>query len=139
SVFVNTHMNYKKALKETIVHEMAHIISDYYGKKTLKDALINEGLAEHFREHVIGGGKAQWVKSISRQSALEIFNKIRPYVNKKSDKRYRDLFFGGKTYPLWSGYAVGYYLVENYLKKQNKLNWNKIFNKPFSSDSFLKQ
>ena len=126
AIYINTNKNYKKALKETLVHEMAHVISDYYNKNTLKDALINEGLAEHFREYLIGGGKAKWVKSISKKEALLIFKKIKPYLNKSNDKLYRELFLGGGRYPLWAGYAIGYYLIDNYLKKQKIINWNKI-------------
>jgi len=37
------------------------------------------------------------------------------------------VFFGVKNkYPLWGGYAMGYYIINQYLKKFKILNWNKI-------------
>ena len=56
----------------------------------------------------------------------KIFPKIEDKLNSRNQQLYYDLFFGSKKYPLWSGYSIGYYIVQNYLNKQKKINWNKI-------------
>ncbi|MBU1198403.1 MAG: DUF2268 domain-containing protein [Nanoarchaeota archaeon] len=133
-IILNIHptKGWQKALRETFIHEIAHVLTPKYHSKiiTLRDYLVFDGLAEHFREHFLGGRKAVWVKSISEKQAILIFNKIKKYLDSKSDDLYRKLFFGTGKYPLWAGYAIGYYVVEKYLKKQGKLNWKSLFRTP---------
>lgn len=124
---VSVTKDWEKALRETVAHETAHALALNYNKRiTLGDNLVFEGIAEHFREQFLGGGRARWVKSLSKKQAKIIFNKIKKSLGSKSDKLYWELFFGTGKYPLWAGYAIGYYLVNEYLKKQDKVDWKKI-------------
>jgi len=128
---ISSTKKWRKTLRETVCHELAHALALNFNKrKTIQDDLIFEGIAEHFREHFIGGGKAKWVRSIKRKQIKQILKDIKPFLKKRDNKIYEELFFGSKKYPLWSGYAIGYYLVGSYLKKQKKINWKKIIKIP---------
>lgn len=126
-IYIHATRGWQKAVRETVAHELAHALALNYNKRTtLRDHLVFEGVAEHFRKHFLGGEKAVWVISISKKQAKLFFNKIRRYLNSESDSLYRKLFFGTEKYPCWAGYAIGYYVVEAYLKKQDKVDWKKI-------------
>ena len=128
-VYATKYLN--KQVKETLVHELDHAIAFNYDiTKAIQDTLIDEGRAERFREYVVGGGRSSWSKSISKRQAKTIFKSIRKKLNSKSPKLYTDLFFGTGKYPHSSGYAIGYYLFEIYLKKQDKIDWRKILKTP---------
>jgi uncharacterized protein YjaZ len=113
-----------KKLSETIAHETAHTISHSLFKwETILDILIFEGVAEHFREAVIGGEQSPWTKAISSQKVKEILEKLetKNLLNDKKNKDlYNNLFFGGKEFPQWSGYTIGYILVKNVLENSDK-------------------
>ena len=136
--------NIKQRLKETLGHELAHALAlNFNERSTLQDDLVFEGVAEHFRECFIGGGKAEWVNSISKEKAKTILLGIKQELSNRNDILYKELFFGSNRYPLWSGYAVGYYLVESYLEKLNKKDWKEIIktqpSKIMKRNSFLDQ
>jgi len=115
-------------LMKTIAHELAHALSPSYDmeKMTLGEGLIFEGVAEHFREKFIGGKQSSWSSAISRNEAREIFNQLKKELDHGEIKLYTEVFYGTGKYPLWSGYTIGYYILEDYLKKLNKIDWRKI-------------
>jgi|GEM_PF-4688235 len=44
----------------------------------------------------------------------------------KNYSLHMNLFFGSKEYPLWSGYSIGFYLIEDILEKEKHINWKKL-------------
>ena len=126
-IFIYPINGWNESLRETFGHELAHSLSPYYHKEnTIGEWLIFEGIAEHFREHFDKSGKSDIVKSISKIKSMKILNSIKSKLYIKNEELHTELFYGTGRYPLWSGYSIGYYIVENYLKKQKKINWNKI-------------
>lgn len=125
---------WKKALKETIAHETAHASSCIvYASEntTLGDALVLEGIAEHFKEAKLGKGRAPWTKVITRNQIINIFKELKPKLNKKDDYfTHSEVFFGTGKYPHWAGYSIGYYLIQKYLKGQKNINWKRIIKMP---------
>ena len=76
-IFVNpASLQCDKALGETVGHEFNHAVF-LRDKKctTLLDSIIFEGLAEHFREQIIGGGQAPWTKIFELNQARIVFQK----------------------------------------------------------------
>ncbi|MBI2499447.1 hypothetical protein HYV88_04360 [Candidatus Woesearchaeota archaeon] len=122
--------NWQIALKETICHEIAHAISPYYNMENLSvgEGLIFDGIAEHFRETIVNGKKSPWTTAILKKEAKSILGQIKTKLNATDLSFYREVFFGTGKYPLWAGYAIGYHLVEDYLKKHRLVDWKKIIN-----------
>ena len=114
--------HWKTGLKNVICHEYLHSVTlDYHQKNTLLDMIIYDGLAEHFRESVIGGKKAPWSNSVSKQECIKHFKSLKDKLDSKDDILYREVFFFGKQYPKWLGYSLGYHIVASFLNK-NKLS-----------------
>jgi len=123
---LNPTKNWEKAFEGTLAHELAHALCLNYNEwSTLRDSLVFEGIAENFKEGVVGGS-SPWVNTLTKKEAFLIFNKIKKFLDSKDEGIYNELFFGSKDYPKWSGYAVGYYLVKDYLKKLKNVGWNEI-------------
>lgn len=55
-----------RALKKTVAHEFAHVITRQYNKwETLLDSIVFDGLAENFCEDVMGGPTSPWAGALS--------------------------------------------------------------------------
>jgi len=130
-LLINLEFFKELALKNTIAHEIAHAINSSYdmGNMSIGQGLIFDGLAENFRESIIDNKKSILVSKIDKDESLRLFTQIKPLLESKNIEDYRELFFYNKKYPLWAGYAIGYNLVKDYLKKQNSLNWFNILRK----------
>ena|SRR3989338_3295161 len=123
--------DYTKYLEMAIIHELAHSLSSYYDMESLSigEGLIFDGLAEHFRESIMGREKSPLIKSTSKEKAIDIFIKLKTQLSKRDSKVYNEVFFGTGKYNLWAGYAIGYYIIDKYLKNQKSLNWKDILRK----------
>lgn len=110
-------------LIDTLAHEFHHVArwrTIGYGK-TLLEAMITEGLADHFANEVTGRKEPHlWNKALDKKQIGVFLNKAQKEFN---DKKYshREWFFGSKDkkIPKWTAYSLGYYLVEEYLKKHS--------------------
>lgn len=141
-LFINPNVKgWKTALKECVGHEFNHVVYNKYHRRetvldnviagqreTLLDSIIYEGLAEPFREHVVGGKQAPWSKALTLRECKRIFSRIEKLLSSKSPKVYRSVFFDSKNekYPLWSGYSIGYQIVRNFLKNNEEMSWEEI-------------
>lgn len=115
------------AISEMLVHELAHAIR--WGKnpewsKNLFCELVSEGLALHLEAEFAKtqSKKTFFLETILNRSNEEnrrIFEKLEPeFEGTKYD--YGGIFFGGRGWPRWAGYSVGYYIVGQYLQKTGK-------------------
>ncbi|KKS53549.1 MAG: hypothetical protein UV19_C0008G0009 [Parcubacteria group bacterium GW2011_GWA2_42_28] len=116
-----------KEIGETLCHEFAHAVSLNYNEiRTLLDQIIADGIAEHFREEAVGGGKSPWAASIDRDKAKNIFNEIKNCLDSEDWNIRNEIFYGSGRYPNWSGYSIGYYIIEDFLSKHRELSWNDV-------------
>lgn len=118
-----TNPNWKKSLKETVPHEYAHLVytSDYEWNSIL-DGIVNEGFAEHFRIHVVGGDIAPWSAALPKEKALEELSNIPEerlnlFIEDSNADLYISYFFGTKDLPNWYGYSLGYWMIDEILEK----------------------
>lgn len=108
-------------LKRTIAHELHHILrwrGPGYGE-TLLEALITEGLADHFDMEINNISNPEpWDVALNDQQIAEVEVKAWKEFGSKN-YNHNEWFFGSKErdIPRWTGYTLGFKLVEDYLKK----------------------
>ncbi|MCM3757167.1 DUF2268 domain-containing protein [Sporosarcina aquimarina] len=115
----------ERELKALFIHEYNHVCRLWHIKKaeksfTLLDSIILEGLAEHaVRERLGVAYTASWTKLHTKVNLEKIWKKtiLSKIKLRKSHPLHNQLLFGWKGVPKMAGYCVGYYLVEDYLNK----------------------
>lgn len=116
-----------KEYEALFVHEYHHCVRMKRLNKddkeyTLLDSIIFEGLAEHAVKEYCGDKYvAPWTKAYDEEEMSRYFEKwIQPNLEvKRSSLLHDQLLLGQKSYPKMLGYASGYRLVQNYLKKRD--------------------
>lgn len=104
----------------TLAHEMHHCMRwrrPGYGK-TLLEVLITEGLADHFDLEIYGGNPHPWSVALDKDQTERLMERAKDEFNNK-EYDHTAWFFGSKdkNIPRWTGYALGFNLVAEYLKK----------------------
>ena len=46
--------------------------------------------------------------------------------NSRDKNAIKDFLFGKSEYKKWTGYSVGYWLVKEFIEKNNNLSWDEI-------------
>jgi uncharacterized protein YjaZ len=103
-------------LVHTLLHEFHHAMrlrSVGYGD-TLVEALVTEGLADHFSVEATGGAPSLWTQGFSNEELEALLVRARAEFD-NADYSHEDWFFGGNGLPKWGGYALGYFIVGKYL------------------------
>ncbi len=130
-VFLSLNMGSLKALAKTVAHELNHTIFyyrhyDHLNNYTLLDEMIIEGLAENFREQVVGGTPAPWAVVLTRKGAFNALESLDKLLSSKNDTVHRNVLFGNKKYKRWTGYSIGYWIVKELIRKKPNLSWGDI-------------
>ncbi|MBO1361603.1 hypothetical protein J2D73_17600 [Acetobacter sacchari] len=103
------------ALARQIVHEVHHCLrmaGQGYGK-TFGEALVSEGLAGRFVQHVLQSQPEPWEAAVP----ISILQAFMVKKSALSDARYDHArwFFGRGLIPRWFGYTLGYEIVGEWL------------------------
>lgn len=113
----------EEALAQTIAHEYLHTQHyNYQELKTLRDALVFEGLAELFSEAVTGK-RSKFSESLNEEEIDDLCKILYPHFDVADLDLQRKVFTHGDKYPLWGGYALGYKLVSEYKKNNPNIHW----------------
>ena len=117
-----------KNLERTFAHELNHAArwnTVGYGT-TLLEAMISEGLADHFEVEVTKNKPSPWDTALDKEQLI-IFSKKaeKEYYNEKYN--HSEWFFGSKEIPRWTGYTIGYNIVAEYLKNHSKKKPSDIY------------
>ncbi len=129
-----THPNWRKSLQETVPHEYAHMFyTAKFSWNSILDGIVNEGLAEHFREYVIGGDQAPWSVALKKDEAIKILNelpesRLNELIDDSNVDLYISYFFGTKNLPEWYGYSLGYWLIDEVMNR-GKVDLIELFKK----------
>jgi hypothetical protein len=103
----------------TLAHELHHSSRVRTGPGygiTLAEALVTEGLADHFVAEAFPGTPPQpWDHALSADQETDLWRKAQPILDVPGGYDHRAWFFGGSDLPRWAGYTLGYRIVQAYL------------------------
>jgi hypothetical protein len=107
-------------LRALLAHELHHAsrfpLTKVRSRGTLGEALVTEGLADHFADEVFPATPPKpWNHALSRQQEAALWRRARPLLWKPGGYDHRTWFFGGSIIPRWTGYTLGYRIVASYL------------------------
>lgn len=118
---------WQEGLSATIAHEYNHLVAfAEHVKGDLLTSIVAEGWAEVFREEVIGGNTSRWASAVPYAELHQYLLELRPYLDSEQEELYSKVFFGSDDYPMWLGYSLGYYLVNQFRKKHSQLSWAEL-------------
>ncbi len=85
---------------------------------TLFDALVNEGLADHFAIEVTGVEAPPWAVALEPEQAATMAARAREGYDNAGYNHWA-WFFGNDELgiPRWTGYSLGFQLVADYLDR----------------------
>ncbi|QEM82419.1 DUF2268 domain-containing putative Zn-dependent protease [Halomonas binhaiensis] len=130
----NLSRNIGEPLERMIAHELHHVMrwrGPGYGT-TLGDALVSEGLAEHFSRQLYGSAPEPWEVEICGKRLVTCAEKAKLRWN---DPHYHHgaWFFGQGDLPRWAGYSLGYALVGRYLEDHADESASSLIHEPAAS------
>lgn len=111
-------------LPATIYHELTHLVRDNsvgYGD-TLLDSFISEGLSCFVEKLTFPNKKIPYIKRIKNEKAL--WSKARKILA-ETKYNHSEWFFGTGKLPNWTGYRLGYSIV-NLFMKRNRVDLDKL-------------
>jgi len=104
-------------LRRVVAHEAHHALRQAgpgYGTR-LAEALVSEGLADHFTLEVLGGAPEPWCRALEDGELMRAARAAQP-VLWDPDLDLARWFRGDRRGLLpWSGYSLGWWLVERFL------------------------
>jgi uncharacterized protein YjaZ len=140
-LFINLKTFSKKSLQNTVAHELNHTIYYYnhfekFGKYSVLDNIILEGLAENFNKSIFQRTLPPWSTALKKSEAFEILNKNQNLLSEVNQQKIDQFIYGSKNFKKWTGYSAGFHLVNEFLKRNPNLGWKNIMK--VSPDEFLK-
>lgn len=105
-------------LPPIVAHEIHHTVRwrspGPYG--TLLDALVFEGMADVFAVESLGADLQPWSDALSPTEIDRYLEEARPELDNPAFD-FNEWFLGSRDLPRWTGYSLGFYLVESYLAR----------------------
>lgn len=120
-------------VESTIAHEYhhhwrIHALTLNEAHETLLERMILEGLADHFAEHVLSKpAPVPWTRLLTLQDAENLWPLYRQHLFVQGKDASQWLFGSPKLHlPLWTGYALGYQIIESYRQKHPLIPWQRL-------------
>lgn len=102
-------------LPSIVAHEFHHVArfrGPGYGG-TLLEAMVSEGMADHYASELFGQPLPPWVVALSETEIPVWIERARPQFDSGSYS-HSNWFFGTGSVPNWTGYTIGFELVRRY-------------------------
>lgn len=103
-------------LPPMLAHELHHAQrwrGPGYGR-TLLEAMVSEGLADHFAIELLGVPVPPWCDAFGHDQSSRYLELARPELDSAAYSHERWFFVQSATLPRWTGYTLGFRLVESY-------------------------
>lgn len=127
--FDPNHPNFKvEYIFRSLVHELHHVgrIRNPNFELTLLECMVNEGLADHFMLEVLNCEITPFSSALTEEQIQQNIIRVKPFTRIKFEswtQEFNDKYFvpwmfgrtGDNPIPHWTGYSIGWKLVENYL------------------------
>ena len=126
----------ERELLRTVAHELHHVARRQASQRgrTLLDALVHEGLADHFAIELTGLEPPLWVSALSPEETTRLFARAR---DEYGSHHYSHMawFFGSDELdiPRWAGYSLGFKLVGDYLARNPTATASALATEPSAS------
>jgi uncharacterized protein YjaZ len=110
----------------TVAHEYHHRVwlDQHDGQlqtADLLDSMVLEGKADSFARLLYPDRHAPWTEALTPEQELNQWQAMQKYLNARSDATQQKFMFGGlvgnNDVPLWTGYTIGFHIVQSYLQK----------------------
>lgn len=135
--FENLEQSIKNQFKRTLAHELHHALrwNNPGYRETLFDALITEGLADHFDVEINQVDPEPWDVALTEKQ-FEEMNKLAKVQYDSKTYGHAAWFFGSeeRNIPRWTGYTLGFYLIKEYLLKHPNAKASTLYS--FKSEEF---
>ena len=118
----NTHLknNFETEVARTLIHEYMHVVREQYvpwENGTLLDSLIAEGLTQSFELEVQPElPPSIYATSFTEDELQDLWNKAKDILDQRGWAN-DEWFFGGDNIKRWSGYSLGFKLVQEKIKE----------------------
>lgn len=118
----NSHLknNFKTEIARTLIHEYMHVVREQYvpwENGTLLDSLIAEGLTQSFEIEVQPElPPSIYATSFTENELQGLWDKAKDILDQRgwADDEW---FFGGENIKRWSGYSLGFKLVQDKIRE----------------------
>lgn len=120
--FPNIENEIEEKIKSTLAHESHHCTRSeyfYYGDNLL-EAMVTEGLADHFDLEINDGEEKPWCDALSDEELIELMKKAEKEFNNEKYDHVKWFFGVDSEIPKWAGYSIGFKIVGDYLEKTGK-------------------
>jgi Predicted Zn-dependent protease (DUF2268) len=117
----NPHLkeNLEIEISRTLIHEYMHVVREEYVEwenGTLLDSLVAEGLTQSFEVEIQPNVPPSIYATAFTESELDdLWNKAKDILDQRGLAN-NEWFFGGDEIKRWSGYSLGYRLVQDKIK-----------------------
>jgi hypothetical protein len=121
-------------LPSIVAHELHHVArmrGPGYGG-TLLEAVVSEGLADHYAEELLGEPLPPWVTALSDAEYVVWLERARQEFDSTTCNHAR-WFFGAGSIPNWTGYTLGFRLVSDYMDDNPGSTAASLINQPANS------
>jgi hypothetical protein len=118
SAFPRLRKSLETLLAPAVAHELHHSsrirTNPGYGT-TLGEAMVSEGLADHFAEELYPHTAQPWDHALTKAQERELWKLARSELS-STTYDHGAWFFGTSSMPAWAGYTFGYEMVGRYLR-----------------------
>ena len=117
----------EKLIEKSLIHELHHAARRQAGveidKGSFLECMFSEGLADYF-VYEITGDLPKWITTTNSKDRKRLIEQAKKIANKKLTLQgYENWFIEGSKkhkIPRWTGYALGFEIVKNFLEKKSK-------------------